>query len=367
VDKKPLIGIIICILLIVNASVVLGIPKEKVNTIGKTESFTFIKLFNQEDGKYAILNTNIKSEIPRGNVVGPNLAPNPSFEEGDSMPTGWTSAPESNGIYTWDSNYAYSGEKSIGVLNLTNNSESSEVMWVTTDFIPVDCTTHSYMWLVWFKFVDIPPECHFVMLRFLTYDINHQFLESYGAGISSPNNTEWNQFGCNTNYGDTKYVKLEMGQWWDLEGEPDPLIEIRFDDVNFSIWNTIPDTLTLTGETHGRVRTLYNYTIFTTDPDQDKVRYEIDWGDNTTQFTDFYDSGEEISINHTWDKKGTYNVRVRAIDEYHATSDWATLDVTMPYSYTFPFMQFWMKILERFPLLERLLFVIGNHLGRNIC
>lgn len=279
----------------------------------------------------------------------PNLAPNPSFEQGDTMPAGWAPAPQGNGTYTWNSDYAYVGEKSIGVLNLTNNSESSEIMWVTTDYIPVDCTNYSYRWVVWYKFVEIPPECHFVMVRFLIYDSNHQFLGTYGAGISPPNDTDWHQFGCSTNYGDTKYVKLEMGQWWDLDGEPDPSIELRFDDVNFSVWNTVPDKPTITGETEGRVRTSYEYTISACDPDQDDVTYEIDWGDNTTEFTDPYVSGEEIRVNHTWIAKGTYTIRVRAIDEHWAASNWATLPVHMPSSYNIPSQGFWGRFLERFP------------------
>ncbi|MCU0851336.1 MAG: hypothetical protein MUC80_08745, partial [Candidatus Thermoplasmatota archaeon] len=52
--------------------------------------------------------------------MGPNLAPNPSFEDGETMPTGWTYTPNSTGMYTWDSAYALSGEKSVGLLNLTD-------------------------------------------------------------------------------------------------------------------------------------------------------------------------------------------------------------------------------------------------------
>jgi len=349
--KQKITSALICLLLIANVSVVLGIPEDKINISEKIKYFSFVKLFNQEHEKYVILDTNTENEMPCGNVSGkgPNLAPNPSFEEGDSMPTGWTYDPNTNGTYTWDSHYAYSGEKSIGVLNLTNNSDSSYLMWTTTDFIPVDCTVNSYMLSVWFKFVEIPPDCHFAMIRILEYDINHHLIGSSGVGIGSINSTEWCHFGSSTYYNTSKYVKLEIGQWYDLMGEPNPLIEIRYDDVNFSIWNTAPSTPTITGETHGRIRTLYNYTITTTDPDQDNVSYEIYWGDNITQTTDFYESGEEIIFNHIWGNKGVYQIRVRAIDEYYAKSDWATLDVTMPYTYTLPFMQFWMKILERLP------------------
>jgi hypothetical protein len=50
-----------------------------------------------------------------------------------------------------------------------------------------------------------------------------------------------------------------------------------------------------------------------------------------------------------WGIEGTYSVRVKVIDENHAESNWVTLTVTMPCSYILPFMQYWMKLLERFP------------------
>jgi hypothetical protein len=349
VEKKPLIGIFICMLLIVNVSAVRGIPEEKITTTEKKESNTFVKLFDQEDKMYTIINMNSESETPRRNVVGPNLAPNPSFEEGDTIPTGWTYNPNTNGIYTWDSNHAHSGEKSIGVLNLTNNSNSSDLMWTTLDFIPVDCILYSYMFIAWFRFVEKPPDCHFAMLRVLEYDINYQFIEQGGFGIGSVNNTEWQGFGFSFSYNNnTKYVKLQAGQEY-IRGEPDPSVEIRFDDINYSIWSTAPNTPTITGETQGQVRTIYNYTITTTDPDNDNVHYEINWGDNTTQITGLHESGEEIVINHTWNVRGTYIVRVRAIDMLNLKSDWAALTVTMPCSHKIPIQSFWGGLLERYP------------------
>jgi hypothetical protein len=316
-DKKPLIGIVICILLIANVSAVLA----------KT------------------------SEIPCRNDarMEPNLAPNPSFEEGDAMPTGWTYSPESNGTYTWDSNYAYSGEKSVGVLNLTNNIYPPYLMWITTDFIPVDCTVNAYRFSAWFKFVEIPPVFQYATIHIREYDINYQPMGWGGAGHGSVD-SEWHQISTGTGYSNnTKYVKLEIGQEYNLASEPDPLLEVRYDDVYFSIWNTAPNTPTITGETNGRVRTLYDYTITTIDPNQDNVTYEIDWGDNTTQTTDLYESGEEIIIPHIWGIERTYSVRVKAIDEHHAESDWAILTVTMPYSYNKPILPFLELLFERFP------------------
>jgi len=315
--KHKIIGILICMLLLANISTVLG------NT----------------------------SEIPRRNIagIGPNLAPNPSFEEGNTMPVGWTYDPNTTGIFHWDSNYAHSGEKSVGILNLTN-IYPYEIMWITTDFIPVNETINSsYMLSVWFKFIDIP-NYQYAWIRILGYDISYQPTGGSGHGEGS-SDTEWHQISGDTWYdhGQTKYVKLEIGQAFNLPYKPNPLIEIRFDDVYFGIWNIAPNTPTITGETNGKVRTLYDYTISTIDPNQDNVTYEIDWGDNTTQTTAFYKSGEEIIIPHIWGIERTYSVRVKAIDEYRAESDWATLTVTMPCSYNKPIPQFLESLFQRFP------------------
>lgn len=319
-DKKPLIGIVVCIVLIANVSVVLGGNSSQIPSEDRTD-------------------------------IGPNLAPNPSFEDGETLPTGWTYDPDTNGTYTWDTAYAYSGEKSIGVSNLTgDNIYPPDMMWMTTDFIPVNCTKNSYMFSAWFKFVEIPPTGQGAKIQILDYDSNYQLTGGGSSGYGSTD-TEWHQISHGTGYSaDIKYVKLEIGQYYIIGYEPDPLVEIRFDDVNFTLWNTAPNTPTITGETNGRIRTLYDYTITTIDPNQDNVTYEIEWGDNTTQTTGSYKSGEEIIISHIWGLKGSYNIRVRASDENNgAISDWATLTVTMPYSYNLPIQRLLQSFLERFP------------------
>ena len=97
--------------------------------------------------------------------------------------------------------------------------------------------------------------------------------------------------------------------------------------------NIPPSTPTIIGDAKGSIQTSYDYTIQTTDPDQDDVKYYIDWGDDTTTLTGLNTSGQEIIVSHAWSVKGTYSVKVKAIDEYYTDSDWATLTVTMPCSY----------------------------------
>jgi len=120
-------------------------------------------------------------------------------------------------------------------------------------------------------------------------------------------------------------------------------------DENGVVTNS-PNTPTITGKTNGKTGIMYNYIINTTDPDQDKVKYYIDWGDNTITVTGLNESGKKIIVSHIWNTKGTYNVKVKAIDENYAESNWTTLPVTMPCSYNVPLFQVWERLLERFPI-----------------
>ena len=98
---------------------------------------------------------------------------------------------------------------------------------------------------------------------------------------------------------------------------------------------------------------IYPYTIYSTDPDVDDVCYLINWSDGTEEWTGYYASGEEITINVTIpSEKGTYVIfKIRAEDILGAESDWATLEVIVPRTRASSYLWF----LERFPLLERLL------------
>jgi len=116
-----------------------------------------------------------------------------------------------------------------------------------------------------------------------------------------------------------------------------------------NIPNSPPNSPTIIGETNGSKQTTYDYKIQTTDPNQDDVQYHIEWGDNTTTITGFNRSGKEINVSHTWETKGTYAIKVKAIDVFYAESDWATLTVTMPYPYKIQVLHFWEKLFQRFP------------------
>ncbi len=110
-----------------------------------------------------------------------------------------------------------------------------------------------------------------------------------------------------------------------------------------------PNTPTITGEIDGNIQTSYEYAIQATDPDQDDIKYFIDWGDSSNSgWIGSYNSGETVYVNHSWDEKDTYTIKVVAKDINGAQSDWGSLTVTMPYSYN-PTLHFLERLFHRFP------------------
>ncbi len=116
---------------------------------------------------------------------------------------------------------------------------------------------------------------------------------------------------------------------------------------------TIPG---IDGPASGKAGTEYDYTFVSTDPDGDQIKYIIDWGDNTTDTTELYDSGVVVTVSHTWSEKGDYIIKAKAVDEHDGESDWGTLEVTMPRNkiLTNPFLQLLEWFMNRFPLLEQI-------------
>jgi len=69
-----------------------------------------------------------------------------------------------------------------------------------------------------------------------------------------------------------------------------------------------------------------------TDPDGDDVYYWIRWEPGCPSVNWFgpYPSGQEITLSHTFSKKGSYTISCIAKDIYNGTSEFGSLEVTMP-------------------------------------
>ncbi len=85
------------------------------------------------------------------------------------------------------------------------------------------------------------------------------------------------------------------------------------------------------GPTSGEAGVEYTYTAVTTDPDGDIISYIFSWGDGTTSQTNFMQSGQQGSASHSWNEQNTYEIKVKAVDQYGAESEWSNpLLVSMP-------------------------------------
>jgi hypothetical protein len=104
--------------------------------------------------------------------------------------------------------------------------------------------------------------------------------------------------------------------------------------VNVSVdnYNSKPIKPTIpSGPSNGKQGTEYEYLSSAVDPDGDDVYYLFDWGDG--EYSDWIgplDSGEEVTVVHTWFSKGNYEIKVKAKDINGFESDWSDpLSVSM--------------------------------------
>ena len=119
--------------------------------------------------------------------------------------------------------------------------------------------------------------------------------------------------------------------------------------------NNPPGTPDIDGPVTGKTQEEQAYTFTVTDANNDELFLFVDWGDETNSgWKGPYTSGEEITLVHTWNWKGTYTVKAKAMDEHEVQGEWATLEVTMPKSIGI-FDPWFFRLIQRFPILESLL------------
>jgi len=107
------------------------------------------------------------------------------------------------------------------------------------------------------------------------------------------------------------------------------------------------------GPTSGRIGEEHEYTAVTTDPEEDDLYYFFEWGEeDNSGWLGPYESDETCTGSFTWEKRGDYQIRVKARDEHGSVSGWSDyLPVSMPqYSQNPLFYEF----LSNHPLLYKL-------------
>lgn len=94
--------------------------------------------------------------------------------------------------------------------------------------------------------------------------------------------------------------------------------------------NQNPEKPTITGSKKGKIGTGYTYNFRSIDPDGNNLFYFIDWDDgNCEKWIGPFPSGEEISVNHTYQNIGFYNIKAKAKDTNNLESDWENMIIRM--------------------------------------
>jgi len=97
--------------------------------------------------------------------------------------------------------------------------------------------------------------------------------------------------------------------------------------------NNQPITPQIDGPKTGKQNIEYNFTLFSTDPDNDKIQYVINWGDDQTNETDFFANGTMYTEKHKWTSPGVYKIRIYAIDINSAESGLAETSILIDIFY----------------------------------
>ena len=70
----------------------------------------------------------------------------------------------------------------------------------------------------------------------------------------------------------------------------------------------------------------HTYTGRSTD-DNDKIKYIVDFGDGTTEESDFLPSGIKFNITHNWTEPGNYTIKVTAYDNETISTTELTIEI----------------------------------------
>jgi len=161
------------------------------------------------------------------------------------------------------------------------------------------------------------PESNFAWIGFYVWDATQFVIDLKGIWQRAANH-----FGRSSD--DELYaVALDVESGRVLSAiEPVTFAEVNEIEVTYTAPPNTPSTPS--GPSSGYRWTSYWYTTSTTDPDGDRIRYQFDWGDGSSEWIQGdYASGEPASWYHRWNSIGSYLIRTRAKDATGLYSSWS--------------------------------------------
>jgi hypothetical protein len=154
--------------------------------------------------------------------------------------------------------------------------------------------------------------------------------ETYYMVVSTYNDSE-NYYWVGGNGSDMYpngivYLSVDDGETWEEIPDGDGCFKTYGKD------NLPPERVTIIGPNSGKTGIEYEYRFVSTDPDGDDLLYYIFWDDGTVEnWIGPFESGETITLNHTWNTPDTYHIAAEVKDVYGAESPYppTTLDVVI--------------------------------------
>ena len=123
--------------------------------------------------------------------------------------------------------------------------------------------------------------------------------------------------------------------------------------------NSPPEKPSIIGETNGKVGNNYEYMFRAVDPDNNPISYYIEWGDGMMEdWCREYASNEKHYVTHKYTVEGNFTIKAKVRDVLGEESGWGTFNVTMIKKSKDISSSLFLRFLERYPLLSRLLNLI---------
>jgi hypothetical protein len=117
----------------------------------------------------------------------------------------------------------------------------------------------------------------------------------------------------------------------------------------FELVNNDPSSPDITGPSNGASYKELTFVFNSNDPDNDDVKFLIEWGDGNTASTEFVESGQDLAVKHEWLEPGDYIIIASAQDSRGATSSDSTFQITIPRNKALE-----LEVFELFPNLYRI-------------
>lgn len=134
--------------------------------------------------------------------------------------------------------------------------------------------------------------------------------------------------------------------------------------ISNSSMTDLPKKPTITGTINGVVETKYEYNILYENSNIDDVYYLVDWGNKQKTYGP-YTSNKMITLNHSWEEAGSYDIKVISISEKFEISKWSeslSVEIKKDKNINRPrfFDNFVQRFLAYFPMIRQILRLSKN-------